>query len=83
MIYPVYSVRDLKGDFYAPRIDQNDDSCVRWFSMTVNTPETMLNFSPGDFQLFKIGEFDSVSGCLIPLDLPQLVVSAVDVFAKE
>lgn len=83
MIYPVFSVRDLKGDFYSPRIDQNEASCVRWFSMTVNTPETMLNFSPGDFQLFKIGEFDSTSGRLIPLDLPQLVTSGLDVFGKE
>lgn len=83
MIYPVFSVRDLKGDFYSPRIDQNEASCVRWFSMTVNTPETMLNFSPGDFQLYHIGDFDSSCGRLIPLDLPRLVVSAVDVFGKE
>lgn len=83
MIYPVFSVRDLKADFYSPRIDQNEASCVRWFSMTVNTPGTTLNSFPGDFQLFKIGEFDASSGRLIPLDLPQLVTSGLDVFGKE
>lgn len=83
MIYPVYSVRDLKGDFYAPRIDQSDASCIRWFSMTVNTPETMTNFAPSDFQLFKIGEFDSVTGRLTPLDLPQLLTSGLDVFGRS
>lgn len=83
MIYPVFSVRDLKGDFYSPRIDQNEPSAVRWFSQMVNTPDTVVNFSPRDFQFFRIGDFDSETGRLIPLDLPQLVISAIDVFGKE
>ncbi len=83
MIYPVFSIRDLKGDFYSPRIDQNEVSAVRWFAQMVNTPDTTINFSPRDFQFFRIGDFDSESGRLIPLDLPQLVSSAIDVYGKE
>ena len=75
MIYPVFSIRDLKGDFYSPRIDQNEASAVRWFAQTVNTPETTINFSPCDFQFYRIGDFDSETGRLIPLDLPKLVSS--------
>lgn len=83
MTYPIYSVRDLKGDFYAPRIDQNDDSAVRWFTMTVNTPETLTNFAPSDFQLFLIGYFNSETGVITASELPQLIVSGSSVFAKE
>lgn len=83
MIYPIYSVRDLKGDFYAPRIEQNDDSAIRWFSMTVNTPETLTNFAPADFQLFRIGSFDSETGLITSLNLPVLLTSGNEVFGKE
>lgn len=83
MIYPVFSIRDLKGDFYSPRIDQNEASAVRWFAQMVNTPDTTMNFSPRDFQLYYIGDFDSESGRLIPADLLRLVSSAIDVFGKE
>ena len=83
MTYPIYSVRDLKGDFYAPRIEQNDESAIRWFSMTVNTPETLTYFAPSDFQLFRIGSFDSESGLISPLNLPVLLISGNDVFGKE
>lgn len=83
MTYPVYSVRDLKGDFYSPRIDQNDESAIRWFSMTVNTPETLTNFAPADFQLFRIGTFDSEIGLISPLNLPVLLISGNEVFGKE
>ena len=83
MIYPVFSIRDLKGDFYSPRIDQNEASAVRWFAQIVNTPDTIINFSPRDFQFYRIGDFDSETGRMLPLDLPQLVTSAIDVFGKE
>ncbi len=83
MIYPVFSIRDLKGDFYSPRIEQNEASAVRWFAQMVNTSETTINFSPRDFQFYRIGDFDSEAGRLIPLDLPVLVSSAIDVYEKE
>lgn len=83
MIYPVFSIRDLKGDFYSPRIEQNESSAVRSFAQLVNTPDTTIHFSPRDFQFYRIGDFDSETGRLIPLDLPQLVTSAIDVFGKE
>lgn len=83
MIYPIYSVRDLKGDFYAPRIEQNEGSAIRWFSMTVNTPETLTNFAPADFQLYYIGTFESDTGLITPIELPQFIISGSSVYGKE
>lgn len=83
MIYPVFSIRDLKGDFYSPRIDQNEASAIRWFSMLVNAEDNTLHSFPADFQLYCIGDFDSETGRLMPRDLLQLVTSAIDVFGKE
>lgn len=83
MIYSIFSVRDLKGDFYSPRIEQNDVSAIRWFSMTVNTPETLTNFAPADFQLYRIGTFNSETGLITPLNLPVLLISGNEVFGKE
>lgn len=83
MIYPVFSIRDLKGDFYSPVVHQNEVSAIRWFSMIVNAEDSTLNSFPADFQLYCIGDFDSEIGRMIPRDLLQLVTSGLDVLGKE
>ena len=76
MRYPIYSVRDLKGDFYSPQIQQNEPSAKRWFAQLVNTEQTMINFAPNDFELYMIGVFDATKGVIEPLDIPEFVVRA-------
>ena len=74
MRYPIYSIRDLKGEFYSPSIQQNEPSAKRWFAQLVNTEQTMMNFAPNDFELYMIGVFDATKGVVESLELPEFVV---------
>lgn len=78
MLYSLYSIRDNKSDFYAPRIEINQASAVRNFAQMVNTSGTLLNFSPSDFVLYEIGQFDSEKGILISFDVAKFVISGSD-----
>lgn len=79
MKYPVYSYRDLKVGFGQPVVDMNDQSAIRGFSFAVNQNSNIMNFSPKDYDLYRIGEFDSEKGILISEKVPVLVVSGVSV----
>lgn len=65
MIYPMYSVKDIRANqFSIPRADLNQDCAKRFFAMQVNTPENMISFSPGDFELYCVGIFDEIKGSM-------------------
>lgn len=78
MVYPVYSYRDVKTGFGAPHIEANDPAAVRSFSAAINMDSGVMSFSPSDFDLYKIGEFDMNSGELIPC-IPKIIVSGQSV----
>lgn len=82
MKYPVYSYRDNKVGFGSPVIDQNDNCAIRGFSYAINNHDGLMAFSPADFDLYKIGDFDTHSGMLIPCT-PVLIVSGSSVFGAK
>ena len=56
----MYSIKDIRSnDFAIPRADINVDCAKRFFAMQVNTPDNFLNFAPGDFEMYYVGDFDS------------------------
>ena len=83
MKYPIFSVRDIKVGFGIPYVEQTDASAIRGFSYTVNAREGVMNFSPKDYDLYKVGEFDTDKGVIIAAKLPTLMVSGTDVFNEE
>lgn len=64
MIRNVYSFRDNKTSFGQIWFDNGDESAKRGFAMMVNNPDGIMGFSPSDFDLFKIGTFDTETGRL-------------------
>ena len=78
MKFPVYSYRDKLNNFGAPIVESNELTAVRGFKMQMNNPNGLMNFQPTDFDLYQIGEFDPESGSLIPLKVPVLVASGVN-----
>lgn len=77
MIRPMYCIRDRKGEFWSPSIDQNDDSAIRNFGHMINTGDTIMNYCPGDFELCRIGKFNSQTGEVIP-ENPVIVLVSGD-----
>lgn len=64
MIYGVYAYRDNKTSFGPIWHDYNDESAKRGFSMMMSKIDSIIGFAPADFDLFKIGTFDSDTGRL-------------------
>lgn len=62
MIYGMYSVKDLKTGYLPPTFDMNDLSAMRNFEHACMNEESLFFTHPSDYQLFKVGSFDTESG---------------------
>lgn len=60
MKYGIYCIYDdAAGVFTAPTIDISDASAVRNFQKMCVDANSMMNFKPSDFALYKVGDFDA------------------------
>lgn len=77
MVNPVYCIRDRKGSFWQPQVHQNELSARRAFAMLVNNGDPMnpVNFAPHDFELYRIGDFDSETGTFVSIEKKEFIVS--------
>lgn len=81
----MYSVFDSKiSAFSRPFYSFKDASAIREFSDAVNhvDPNNQWNKHPEDFQLFCLGEFDDITGEIIP-SLPQALLPASSVHLTD
>lgn len=63
-----YSVFDNKANaFIPPFFLHNDSVAVRAFGNSVNDPEHQFFKNSGDYNLFRIGEFEDSTGVFTPL----------------
>lgn len=83
MKYPMYSIRDKKTAFGFPFTETNDGTAKRGFTMAINSGEGVMSFAYGDYELYRIGEFDTDKGVIFALDIPVLVCSGDSVFNGE
>lgn len=85
MKYPVFCIRDTKVGFDPTFMVQvNDDAAVRGFEVAINNPSNVvMNYRPSDYELYKIGEFDTDSGRFFSLDVPVFMIGGNDVYAKS
>lgn len=83
MIYPVYTVRDVKVGFDVQFLVQaTEAAAIRAFEMAVSNPNQMMGFRPSDFELYKIGDFDTDKGVMTGCPVPEFVVGGEQVYAK-
>lgn len=79
----VFSVFDDKASaFGTPIFVANRGIAVRSFSDAVQESGNAFAKHASDYKLYKLGEFDNVSGELIKLTTPEFVCHASD-FVKE
>lgn len=77
MKYGLYSVRDLLTGFGFISADLNDAAARRNFAHAVNRGDSLFNSHPEHYVLYKLGEFDSTTGEVIPSD-HQIITDAVN-----
>lgn len=79
MIYPIYAVRDLMTGFMSPTVDMNDVSAARNFTHAVKTSDGVMHTNPSDFDLFRVGSFDTETGQIDSVWPIELITSGGDV----
>lgn len=60
-----YAIRDnLANSFLTPVLFDNENVAIRWFTDVVNSKDVneVIYHNPGDFELWKLGVFDNISG---------------------
>lgn len=83
MKVPMYAVRDVQVGFMTPMVDKNDGSAIRNFAYALNSSNPMMQFSPKDYDLYRIGEYDVDTGVLTPETVPVLVVAGLSVVGSK
>lgn len=82
MIYGLYTYRDNKTSFGPVWHDFNDESAKRGFAMMMSNTSSIMGFSPADFDLFKVGEFDSANGQVTSIWPIKFVISGSAAFQE-
>lgn len=82
MKYPIFSVKDNKVGFMNPQMDTNEQTAVRGFAFGINNADNVMNFVPSDFDLYKVGYFDTEKGTLESIT-PDLIVSGSSVYGAK
>lgn len=81
MIYGVFSIRDTLNGFMSPIVEMNRNVAKRNFSYAVNNND-LMGFSPKDYDLYQVGEFDSEKGTINAFEFPEMIMRGTDAFGE-
>lgn len=66
MKFGIYAIYDKHTGYLLPSFSQNDNVAIRSFALDVNNIEkTVLNVNPEDFNLQRIGSYDTDDGSIV------------------
>ena len=73
----MYSIYDKMTGYMVPSYQQNDEQAARAFAYDLNSADmSLLKANPEDFQLERVGYFDTDTGTIEPCK-PVVVCTAV------
>lgn len=77
----VYSMKDNLSGFLQPTFESNDDVAKRNFAYAISHKDTLLYAQKKDFDLYKVGYFETDTGHIEPLESIEMLMqgSAVNV----
>lgn len=78
MTFNMYCIKDKKGDFQAPVPIKDDTQAKRWFDNEVKTNPFLKEYRE-DFELYHVGQFETETGALIGISIPEFIMSGEEV----
>lgn len=83
MILKMYSVYDMKvGTFSPPMFMHADGQAVRSLIDAAADPNSLIGRHPGDFQLYRLGEWEDSTARFMPHTAPEHICSAESVLVR-
>ncbi len=75
----VFSIYDKKAQaFFNPFYFHYKGEALRSFEQEINNAQSPLSKYPADFCLYRLGVFNSTTGCIEGLSKPEFVAEALD-----
>lgn len=75
MKYPVFTIKDQCTWFWQPFVADTEAAARREFGNMICNGSGAASFRPGDFDLYRIGEFDSEEGTIVGETSPKWLVN--------
>lgn len=75
----MYSYKDKKVGFMPPICDAGDQTAIRRFTYDVNQGNDYMRQFPDDYELYRVGEFDTDTG-KIKVETPCFIVDGNNVY---
>lgn len=73
----IYAIFDEKAElFNTPFFMANDNLAIRGFNDLASDPSSTIYRNPQDYRLYELGEFQNLSGKIIPVDKPRFIANA-------
>lgn len=79
MTVELYVVRDILNGFGQLMCETSEAVAKRNFSFAISNNDVM-GFTPKDFDLYKVGFYDTTTGVIKPSAVPELVCRGTDVY---
>lgn len=78
MTYGLYSIRDHYASFGAVFGHANQNTAKRYFARIVTNSDTDAAFSPSDYDLYHVGDFDDQSGVVSVVEPIEFICNGLD-----
>lgn len=79
MLTKLFSVHDVKANAYLPPFTMRTNAeAIRAFDTTCKDKSSQFSAHPSDFTLCLLGEFNSETGLLSPMETPLNLARATD-----
>lgn len=83
MTQKIYSIRDAKAEYFTqPFFKKTHGEAERDFTQLVNDDKSSIAQFPEDFDLYYLGDYDTETGKMTPIDTPQHIIKAVQIRSK-
>lgn len=78
MTYGVYSIRDHLGAFGTVFCHANENTAKRYVARLIANSDLDIGFSPADYDLFHVGDFDDASGLVSVVTPIEYICNGID-----
>ena len=78
MILRLYCIRDARTGFMPPTAEQSDAAAIRNFEHACVNAQSLFYTHPADYDLCRVGEYDTDLGVITPCS-PEPLVNALSI----
>jgi len=81
MTLKLIAIKDIKAEaFQAPNFVNSEPEAIRSVQSYMMTEQSNFTRFPEDYEIYNLGEFDTITGQLTPLPSPKFIISLTSIY---